>query len=163
MKVLIVHASKLGGTAEIAEAIGSKLTELGIESVVAPASDRPHPAKFDAVIVGGALYANRWPKSARKYIKAYAPELHTMPVWLFSSGPLDDTFLDNLPPTEQVAEFMETVAARDHITFGGRLEKDARGFLASSMAKNMAGDWRDDDQITAWAESIAIELQRSNV
>lgn len=161
MRVLIVHGSKLGGTAGIADELAATLTEGRIEVTTRPAADMLSPQQFDAVIVGGGLYANRWYKTAKKYVKRFAAVLKPMPVWLFSSGPLDDTYLDNLPPTEQVAELMEMVDARDHVTFGGRLEEDAKGFLAGSMAKSMAGDWRDEDQIKKWAQGIAAVLVRN--
>ena len=35
----------------------------------------------------------------------------------------------------EVERLMEFVGAREHVTFGGRLERDARGFVASAMAK----------------------------
>ncbi len=91
-------------------------------------------------------------------MKTYAQQLSRIPVWMFSSGPLDDSALDNLPPTSGVEELMRLIGARDHITFGGRLEPDAKGFLAGSMAKTTAGDWRDTHQIEAWADSIAVAL-----
>jgi len=50
---------------------------------------------------------------------------------------------------------MERVGARGHITFGGRLSPDAKGFPASAMAKNRAGDWRDPAQVRAWVRFIA--------
>jgi len=163
MRVLIVHGSKLGGTEGVANSVASVLAELGLETSIRPASELPSPEGFEAVVVGGALYANRWHKPAKKYIKRYAEDLRLVPVWLFSSGPLDDTALDNLPPTDQVKDFMELVAARDHVTFGGRLESDAKGILAGAMAKNMAGDWRDDQQIADWARSVAEALVGTEV
>ncbi|MEZ5143227.1 MAG: hypothetical protein R2726_12020 [Acidimicrobiales bacterium] len=44
------------------------------------------------------------------------------------------------------------------MTFGGRLPADAKGFPASAMAKDHAGDWRDHDQVQAWAGDVAREL-----
>jgi menaquinone-dependent protoporphyrinogen oxidase len=54
---------------------------------------------------------------------------------------------------------MERVGARSHVTLGGRLAPDAKGFPASAMAKKRAGDWRDAAQVQAWAGSIASQLQ----
>ena len=53
---------------------------------------------------------------------------------------------------------MDEVHAKGHVTFGGRLPADAHGLAAGSMAKNHAGDWRDDDQVRAWVRSIGSEL-----
>lgn len=53
---------------------------------------------------------------------------------------------------------MEQSGAEGHITLGGRLTEDAKGFPASSMAKTNAGDWRDRDQVRGWAKRISDEL-----
>ena len=53
---------------------------------------------------------------------------------------------------------MRRVNARDHVTFGGRLAPDAKGFPASAMAKKKAGDWRDPTQVKAWVHGIAAQL-----
>lgn len=37
---------------------------------------------------------------------------------------------------------------------------EARGFPASSMARKMAGDYRNKDQIRQWATGVAMELDR---
>ena len=49
--------------------------------------------------------------------------------------------------------------AREHVTFGGRLSVDARGFPASAMAKKSAGDWRDPERVRAWTHRIASQLR----
>jgi len=53
---------------------------------------------------------------------------------------------------------MKRVNARGHVTFGGRLSPDAKGFPASAMAKKHGGDWRDAAQVRQWARSVAAEL-----
>lgn len=49
--------------------------------------------------------------------------------------------------------------ARGHVTFGGRLAPDAKGFPASAMAKTNAGDWRDPEHVRGWVAAVAKELQ----
>ncbi|WP_214411267.1 hypothetical protein [Sphaerisporangium fuscum] len=53
---------------------------------------------------------------------------------------------------------MTELEAVGHVTFGGRLAKGARGFLASLLSKSMAGDYRDRNQVTTWAKSISAQL-----
>jgi hypothetical protein len=53
---------------------------------------------------------------------------------------------------------MERVGAIGHVTFGGRLSRDARGFPASAMAKKHAGDWRNETRIRSWAAEIGRSL-----
>ena len=156
MRVLVAYASKRGGTAGIAETIGEQLMANGCSVEVLPARKVRSIAGFDAVVVGGALYASRWHRHARRLLRRKAVDLRKVPVWLFSSGPLSDSADETeIPPVPQVAELSGLVGARAHATFGGRLAPDAKGFPASAMAKNKAGDWRNPDRIRAWADTIA--------
>lgn len=160
MHVLVTYGSKMGGTKGLAEMIGHALEDDGVDVVVSAAPDVVSLAGYDAVVAGGALYAGRWHKDARRFVKRYQQALRTMPVWLFSSGPLDDSALgEDIPPVSQVAKALSNVGARGHVTFGGRLPADATGFPASSMAKTMAGDWRDPAQVRDWSKRIADELR----
>lgn len=131
----------------------------GLDAVVAPARRSPPLAGFDAVVVGGALYANRWHRDARRFVARHERALRRVPVWLFSSGPLDDSADRRvLAPVRELDAIMERVGAQGHATFGGRLAPDARGFPASAMAKQHAGDWRKPERIRAWATQLARAL-----
>jgi menaquinone-dependent protoporphyrinogen oxidase len=169
MRVLITWGSKRGGTAGIARMLAEALEQEGIDAVLRPADEAKDVSSFDAVIVGGALYANRWHRAARRFVRDHTKELRNMPAWFFSSGPLDESAESReIPPTRQVDALMARVGARGHATFGGRLSSDARGFIASKMARKHAGDWRDRSHIRAWAHTVARSIsafpaQRSHV
>ena len=161
MKVLIAYGSKRGGTAGLAAMIGDALAAAGLQTTVAPARTVKHIDGFDAVVIAGALYAARWHRDARRSARRRATQLRERPVWLVSSGPLDDSAAaGEIPPVKQVAAVLSTLGARGHVTFGGCLEPDARGFPASAMAKTKAGDWRDPAHVRRWATAIADELAR---
>jgi menaquinone-dependent protoporphyrinogen oxidase len=159
MRVLVAYGSKRGGTSGLADMIGAALTKAGCETVVTSAGDNPDVADVDAVIVVGALYANRWHPDARRFVRRNSAALHKFPVWLVSSGPLDDSAERHvIPPTRQVAKLAARVDARGHVTFGGRLARDAKGFPASAMAKKVAGDWRSQAHVQRWVESVVSQL-----
>jgi menaquinone-dependent protoporphyrinogen oxidase len=98
-------------------------------------------------------------------------------VWLFSSGPLgrkntDEQGRDVREVTEpkEVAEFREAIHPRDHRVFFGALDRDKLGFthrlmLRLPVNRNNAifplGDFRDWNDIDAWAEKIAQALKAS--
>jgi menaquinone-dependent protoporphyrinogen oxidase len=160
MRVLIAFGSKRGGTAGLADMIGDALRVAGCETVVSPATGIYDLTEFDAVIVASALYANRWHRDARRFVRRNTAALRKLPVWLVSSGPLDDSAEHkDIPPTKQVAKLAKRIGARGHVTFGGRLSPHATGFPASAMAKTHAGDWRNQACVRRWAESL---LARSN-
>jgi menaquinone-dependent protoporphyrinogen oxidase len=160
MSVLVTYGSKRGGTKGLAEMVATDLREEGLQvDLVAPNQVKRLDA-YEAVVVGGALYAFRWHRAAKRFVKRHTDELRERPVFFFSSGPLDDSATTKaIPPVKGVRALMERVEARGHITFGGRLSPDAKGFPASAMAKNKAGDWRDPAQVRAWVRSIAAIIR----
>jgi menaquinone-dependent protoporphyrinogen oxidase len=158
-RVLVAFGSKRGGTAEIATAIADTLRARGLTVDCMRAAEARDVASYDAFVVGGALYAMRWIREARRFVVRNAATLRARPVWMFSSGPLDDSAnRQSLRPVRGVAALMAHVGGRGHATFGGRLAPDATGFPAAAMAKTHAGDWRSWDQIKDWAGDIAQTL-----
>jgi menaquinone-dependent protoporphyrinogen oxidase len=161
MKALVVYGSKRGGTLGLADMVGQALAEHGIDVTVRSAAEQvPDVGSYDVVVVGGALYAGRWHKDARHFVRREAQALRGTKVWMFSSGPIGDDVPPAIEtaPVAQVRKAMDRVGAVAHVTFGGRLAPDAQGFPASAMAKKMAGDWRDEESVTLWAKSIAGSL-----
>jgi menaquinone-dependent protoporphyrinogen oxidase len=160
-KVLVTYGTTNGSTAEIAEAVAGVLTKEGIAAEAAPAGGVKDVTPYDAVVVGGGLYAGRWHKDARRFVRRNRRALAERPVWFFSSGPLDATASEkDIPPVPAVRRAMDNVDARGHITFGGRLETGARGRIAGMIVRNgKGGDFRDFTEIAAWAEQVAGVLE----
>lgn len=159
LRVLVTWGSMRGGTEGIGRIVGEALSERGVDVIMAPAGEVSGIDHFNAVIVGGAIYANRWPRSVRRFVNRHVKQLRRVPVWFFSSGPLDDSAdRGDIPATTQVGVLAERVGAKGHVTFGGRLEADAKGFPASALARTRHGDWRNAERIRAWAAELAIEL-----
>jgi menaquinone-dependent protoporphyrinogen oxidase len=158
MRVLVAYGSKMGGTAGIAELIGDALTDAGFQADVRPVAEVSHLDRYDAVVIGVALYTGHWHRQARRFVRRHTGALRERPVWLFSSGPLNGSAVEGIPPVPQVEELARRIGARGHVTFGGRLPADAKGFPASAMAKTHTGDWRDPERIRGWAADVAMEL-----
>lgn len=162
MKVLIAYGSKMGGTAGLADMLAAELMAQGISTDVRAADSVGTLVGYDAVIVGGALYATRWHRAARRFVKRRTSELRNRRVFMFSSGPLDDSAAaKEIPPTRQVHRLMKRVGAREHKTFGGWLPASAKGIAAAAMAKEHAGDWRNPEMVEAWADHLAQTLGQS--
>ncbi|KOT86926.1 flavodoxin [Streptomyces rimosus subsp. pseudoverticillatus] len=161
-RVLVAYGTQNGGTAGIAEEIAATLEKDGLAAEARPAADVTDVTAYDAVVLGGGLYAGRWHRDARRFARRLKAQLLKRPVWCFSSGPLDATATQKeIPPTRAVQRDMSRLQARGHTTFGGRLEPEPQGWLARSMAKRgMAHDWRDFEQIRGWAHDIAAELHQ---
>jgi len=160
MRVLVTYGSTRGGTEGLAHMIGDRLREKGLEVDVLAAGQVVRLETYSAVVIGGALYAMRWHKDSRKLVRRNAAELRRLPTFFFSSGPLDDSASKkDIPPVAQVKAAMELVGSRWHKTFGGRLEPNAKGLIASRMAKRLSGDWRDAADVEGWASFVAEEIR----
>ncbi|MBV8762910.1 MAG: hypothetical protein JO257_36835 [Deltaproteobacteria bacterium] len=160
MKILVTWGSERGGTEGIARAIADVLTAHGHNVTAIAALDAPPAMSFEAAVIGGALYAGRWHRHARQYAEVNKWALRKIPVWFFSSGPLDAS-ADSAPieAVRQTHSLMQRIGVTEHVTFGGRLEPNAHGFIAHAMAKSHAGDWRNFERVRAWAERIAGEVE----
>ena len=155
MQVLIVYGSKHGGTAGLAHMIATAFEREGWGAEVRDAADRPGIGDVDAVVVGGGLYLNRWVPSVRHWVRRHTPALKSVPVWFFSSGPLDDSAkTGDIAPVPGVAKLASEIEISGHMTFGGYLDKNPDGFIAKQMAKRMAGDWRDPEHVAEWVHHI---------
>ena len=95
----LTWGSKHGGTEGITRIIADELETLGVEADLVPASEVRDLHGYHAAIVGGAVYANRWHRDARRLVARHIADLRRIPVWLFSSGPLDASATSCSAPT----------------------------------------------------------------
>src|SRR5215211_4260149 len=109
--VLVAVASKHGATAEIADAIAEQLRR--------DAGDVKSLAGYDAVVLGSAVYAKRWRREARSFLRKHHDELAERPFWVFSSGYLGDHRDPDWEEPHKIVDAVEKLGARDHVTFGG--------------------------------------------
>ncbi|MFE2971161.1 flavodoxin domain-containing protein [Streptomyces sp. NPDC059340] len=159
-KVLVAYGTTNGSTARIAEAIAKVLRKGGVPTEAVPAHSVTDVEPYDAVVVGGGLYAGRWHKDARRFVRRHGRVLAGRPLWFFSSGPLDASATEkDIPPVPGVRRAMTRLGVRAHVTFGGCLEEGAKGFVARKIVSSgRGGDFRDFGQIEAWATDIGTEL-----
>jgi menaquinone-dependent protoporphyrinogen oxidase len=160
MKVLVAVASKHNGTAGIANAIGDTLVHEGMQVTLSAADEVQSVRAFDAVVAGSGVYGGHWLKAARGFVERHAPDLATRPVWLFSSGPVGDP----PKPTEDPVDAAAMVAmshAVGHRVFAGILDKGQLGLGERGVVRALRvpmGDFRDFDEVAAWAREIALVL-----
>ncbi|MFF7645107.1 flavodoxin domain-containing protein [Streptomyces canus] len=158
--VLVAYGTTNGSTAQIAEAVAEVLNKEGLTASAHPAASVDDLSPYDAVVVGGALYAGRWHKDARRFLRRHRSALTERPVWLFSSGPLDASASErDIPPVAAVRRAMTRLDVRGHVTFGGCLEEGAKGRIAGMILRNgKGGDFRDFTVIEQWAAQVAQDL-----
>jgi menaquinone-dependent protoporphyrinogen oxidase len=160
MKILVAVATRHGSTREIALVIAGELRTAGAEAEVREAEEIASLDGYDAAIIGSAVYAGQWLPEARQLIERHRERLASMPVWLFSSGPIG---ADPWPPGDPpgVAELIQSVGARGHTVFTGKLDSQHLGFaerLVARVVRAPAGDFRNWGTIQAWAREIGATL-----
>jgi menaquinone-dependent protoporphyrinogen oxidase len=170
VNVIVIHASRYGSTEGIAEFIAERLREQGLQAEARSVNSRPDPGMYDAVVIGSGVYLGRWLKEAVEFVQQNREALAARPVWLFSSGPLtlpDGVALDDpqMEPKE-IAGLRETIRPRDHRVFFGALDPARLGFTQRALRRLPAaravlpeGDFRDWQNIEAWADGIAQSLK----
>ena len=167
MTVLVTAASNHGATREIASRIGADLAEQGLEVELKNPEDVHELSRYDACVVGSAIYLGQWLKPATSFVGAHADELAQRPTWLFSSGPIVGDPPEPDPHDAAKGDALaETVHAREHKLFAGKLDTTKLNWcekIAVRCVHAREGDYRDWQAIDEWAVAIARELQRSCV
>lgn len=158
--ILVTAASKHGATSEIADAIAAELAAEGMTVTRLEPEQIDGVEPYDAVVLGSAIYAGRWQKDARRLVDDLAGQLETRAVFLFSSGPIGDPPMPETEPVD-VAEVAAITSAVDHRVFAGALEQSRLNFGERAIVAALRaeyGDFRDWDEIRAWARAIASRL-----
>jgi menaquinone-dependent protoporphyrinogen oxidase len=162
MRILIATASRHGATREIGQWLGSSiLRELSsIDSTttvdVRDARDVDSIAEYDAAIIGSGVYMGRWLRDARALVTREQAELEAIPVWLFSSGPVDDSTPPKARPKETEADWVI-----EHRVFGGKLTNSRLSLFERAVVRLIGasdGDSRSRAEVMSWAVVIASHL-----
>jgi menaquinone-dependent protoporphyrinogen oxidase len=153
--ILVAYATKRESTHEVGDAVAARLCELGLQVDVRPAAEVGTLAPYGAVVLGGALYAGRWHRDARRFIAKHRDELKRIPVAVFALGPL------KLEPkdVEGSRHQLDHALAKEHelepvsvAIFGGVIDPAKMRFPLNRMD---AADARDWEAIRSWADEIA--------
>ena len=163
MKILIAVASKHDSTGEIGRSIAETVGARGHGATVTKPDLVEAVHTYDAIIVGSAVYAGHWMKTAVEFVDRFSEHLAQRPVWLFSSGPIGDPPKPEEDPVD-VAHVLAATGAHDHRLFAGKLDKSKLSFPERAIVGALRapyGDFRDWDEIGRWAEVIADHLTSS--
>ena len=177
MKVLVAFASKYGATKGMAEFIGEKLHQRGIDADVQEVDKVRDVKAYDASVIGSALYMFHWMKEAKQFVSRNRSLLASRPVWLFSSGPIGKETKDKngrdvkeVSGPNELDEIKKGINLRDHRVFFGALDSSRltgltgwsyRMAMKSEEARKSMpeGDFRDWNEIDSWVASIAEALK----
>ena len=174
MNILVAYASKHGATKGIAEFIGEKLRTRGLDVNVFDVGQVDEPVRYDAFVVGSALYMGQWMKEAKQFVSKNRILLSRRPVWLFSSGPTgkerrnkkgQDLLDASVSGPTDLLKIERGLLVRDHRVFFGAFDPKNLGFFSRQFFKSATireaspvGDFRDWKEIESWTDGIASTL-----
>lgn len=157
-RMLVIPASTHGATAEIGRSIATTLRRHGLDVDVAQPEHITDLHRYDAFVIGSAVYRGRWKSEARAFIEHHREAIRGKPCWLFSSGPVGDGLPQEPLDADEVPYLMATTGAKEHHMFGGRLDIDRLSFTERWLARWVGArnsDTREWPEIDEWAIEIA--------
>jgi menaquinone-dependent protoporphyrinogen oxidase len=168
--ILVAYSSKHGATEEIAHVIARNLQKHGFETKLLPVSAVDSLNDYDAVILGSAVYLGAWTDDAMDFLKRFDTALQRTHVWFFSSGPTGEgnpsELLQGWEYPEALQAHIDRIRPQEIKLFHGKLETDNLSWAQRLMVKVVKapiGDYRQWDEIQAWAENIAQSLHHRDI
>lgn len=157
-RILVAYASRTGTTHEIAEAIGRELRSAGTGVDVAGLREVASVAAYTAVVMGSPIYMGKIEGEVGKFVARHRDALAKVPVAVFAVGlPSEQKGGTREEGAEKMRAAVEPVKPVAATMFAGRLDSARLSFIQRTMigfVKAPTGDFRDWDEIAAWARSL---------
>jgi menaquinone-dependent protoporphyrinogen oxidase len=166
MHILVAVASRHGSTREIADTIADELRLVGLSADVRDAEEVLTIDDYAGVVLGSAVYMGNWCAAARAFVERHRTELRSIPVWLFSSGPIGAPDPQPHGDPSRVAEFALATHALEHRVFAGKLDDAGLSIperLVCRMVGAQSGDFRNWPAIRTWARDIAASMNAGDL
>jgi len=148
-KILVAYDTRNGSTAEVAEAIATRLRHRGIDAEVELARDVRELDDCDGLVLGAPIYSGRWLSGAHRLLKRLTKQAPGLPVAVFALGPRVDEGPENwVRPREQFEQALGKHPSLSPVStalFGG----------ADPPKKSPRRDIRDWETVGAWADEVA--------
>jgi menaquinone-dependent protoporphyrinogen oxidase len=159
MRILVVTASKHGSTRGIGDLVADELRAVGHQVATAGADEPLDLNDVGAAVVGSAVYGARVLTAGRDAAERLARELDG-PLWVFAVG-IKSVSKDPLRASV-TAPTTEGYRGGRYPVFGGAIDSAglslAEGALIGALGAHDR-DLRDSGAVTAWARSIALQLE----
>ncbi|MDD1662710.1 MAG: flavodoxin domain-containing protein [Methanomicrobiales archaeon] len=162
-EVLVAYTSRMGSTAEIAQAIGRELEAVGRSVVVSEMKGIDSLEDYRAVVIGAPVYMAAIEKDVANFVARHMDGLSRIPVAAFAVGiaPVDHRVGSVESVLEKLKAALGPVKPVAVTMFAGRLELARMSFVQRTMTglmKVLTGDFRDWEAIRAWARGLPALL-----
>jgi len=98
------------------------LRQRGLDAALERPDDVTSLDPYVGVVIGSAVYADRWMTSAEQFVDRWKVALQQRQVWLFSSGPAGDPPKPEPSKAVDVSAMVAETHARDHQMFAGKID-----------------------------------------
>jgi len=162
--ILLAYASRFGSTQEVAETITAALRQAGLEVDNQPMQEVKRLDKYDAVVLGAAIYNARLHPDALLFLSQHQETLRQRPVAIFALGPLSTSDAAMLRSRRQLDKELEKYPWLKPVAlemFVGKLDPSKLGFF--ERLGTTASDHRDWNAIRIWANALPARLQHAEV
>jgi menaquinone-dependent protoporphyrinogen oxidase len=166
--VLVTYATRTGSTIGVAQAIGAVLTEHGAQVDVLPMPDVQDIFKYQAVVAGSAIQANKWLPEAINFVETHQSSLKQRPFAAFlvcmtlaiANGKYRDQTASYLEPVRMLVKPVSQglFAGSLDISKVPSLSDRVKFKLSVVLGVWKEGDHRDWNAIRAWADTLSTEL-----
>jgi menaquinone-dependent protoporphyrinogen oxidase len=164
-KILVTYASRAGSTAEIAEVIGTTLTQNGAQVDLLPMQNVKDLSPYRAVVAGSAIRKSKWLPEAMQFVRTHRAELAqkqfaTFTVCITLAMSNSDQYRQAV--RGWIAPVSTLVKPMSEGLFAGMLDFRKLPLTLDTLKLRLVvalgifpkGDRRDWNAVRAWAESL---------
>ncbi|MBI1282344.1 MAG: hypothetical protein GC179_29730 [Anaerolineaceae bacterium] len=162
--ILVTYASRTGSTVGVAEAIGKRLTENGLQAAVLPMTEVKDLSLYSAVVAGSAIQDKKWLPEAMTFMHTYRNALLQKPFAAFlvcmtlamEKGDYRNAVIEWLSPVRALVKpvsegyFAGVLDISKIPSFSARLNFR----ISVALGVWTEGDHRDWTAIRSWANNL---------
>ncbi len=162
-RVLVTYATMAGSTEGVAKRIGEVLLERNIPVDVVEVSQVKDLSNYDTIILGSGIRGGTFFTGANAFIELNKSTLEQKVIYVFL---VCLTMREDTPSNRSTVEgYLDPIRAQikpiSEGLFAGAYDSSKHNFMEKLVMRAMKapeGDFRRWDEITTWAESVAISI-----
>ncbi len=164
-KILVVYATSVGSTIEVAQAIGKILAAGGAAVDVKPVKNAVSLKDYQAVVLGSAIRRGAVLPELMDFAKTNKEELKNIPVACFIVCIIlrEDSDQNRAKAASYIKPLQGELSFVDVGFFTGKLDYSRLNFIDAFIIKYFIGtpegDLRDWQKINDWAENLGMKLK----
>jgi menaquinone-dependent protoporphyrinogen oxidase len=162
-RILVTYAIRTGSTAEVADAIASRLCDAGLSAEARPVTEVTSLDGYSGAVLASAVRYGSWLPEMTDFLSANRDALSAMPDAYFTMHmlALGDDPAAAAERVKYSAKARDLITPTDEVFFEGMIDPARLSFLdrlAVRLLKSPVGDRRDWERIGAWTDGLALRF-----